>query len=89
MQLRVSTRLWLVFGTIFFLILLSALVVRHRLNQSSALADQTSAQSMPMALLAADMKLQAVQVQQAELLRASEELQNKVGPAGGRGLRPR
>ncbi|WP_374290162.1 methyl-accepting chemotaxis protein [Desulfovibrio desulfuricans] len=64
MQLRVSTRLWLVFGTIFFLILLSALVVRHRLNQSSALADQTSEQSMPMALLAADMKLQAVQVQQ-------------------------
>lgn len=64
MQLRVSTRLWLVFGTIFFLILLSALVVQHRLNQSDALADQTSEQSMPMALLAADMKLQAVQVQQ-------------------------
>lgn len=64
MQLRVSTRLWLVFGTIFFLILLSALFVRHRLNQSNSLADQTSQQSMPMALLAADMKLQAVQVQQ-------------------------
>jgi len=64
MQLRVSTRLWLVFGTIFFLILLSALFVQHRLNQSNALADQTSQQSMPMALLAAEMKLQTVQVQQ-------------------------
>ena len=64
MQFKVATRLWLGFGTIFFLMLLSALVMRHYLSQADQLADTTDQVSLPMALMAADMKLQAVQVQQ-------------------------
>lgn len=44
--------------------LLSALVMRHYLSQADQLADTTDQVSLPMALMAADMKLQAVQVQQ-------------------------
>ncbi|MGV6996599.1 methyl-accepting chemotaxis protein [Desulfovibrio sp. QI0430] len=64
MQLKVATRLWLGFGSIFFLILLSALIMRHNLSQADLLADTTANESMPLAMLAADMKLQTVQVQQ-------------------------
>lgn len=64
MQLKVATRLWLGFGSIFFLMLLSALVMRHYLSQADQLADITDQETLPMALMAADMKLQAVQVQQ-------------------------
>ena len=64
MQLKVATRLWLGFGSIFFLILLSALIMRHNLSQADLLADTTADESMPLAMLAADMKLQTVQVQQ-------------------------
>lgn len=64
MQFKVATRLWLGFGSIFFLMLLSALIMRHNLSQADRLADTTADESMPLALLAADMKLQAVQVQQ-------------------------
>ena len=64
MQLKVATRLWLSFGSIFFLMLLSAMVMRHYLSQADQLADTTYQVSLPMALMAADMKLQAVQVQQ-------------------------
>ena len=64
MQLKVATRLWLGFGSIFFLMLLSALVMRHYLSQADQLADITDQQTLPMALMAADMKLQTVQVQQ-------------------------
>ena len=64
MQFKVATRLWLGFGAIFFLMLLSALVMRHYLSQADQLADTTDQVSLPMALMAADMKLQAVQVQQ-------------------------
>ena len=64
MQFKVATRLWLGFGSIFFLMLLSAMVMRHYLSQADQLADTTDQVSLPMALMAADMKLQAVQVQQ-------------------------
>lgn len=64
MQFKVATRLWLGFGSIFFLMLLSALIMRHNLSQADSLADTTSNESMPLAMLAADMKLQTVQVQQ-------------------------
>ena len=64
MQFKVATRLWLGFGSIFFLMLLSALVMRHYLSQADRLADTTEHESLPMALMAADMKLQTVQVQQ-------------------------
>lgn len=64
MQLKVATRLWLGFGSIFFLMLLSALIMRHNLSQADRLADTTGNESMPLAMHAADMKLQAVQVQQ-------------------------
>ena len=57
MQLKVATRLWLGFGSIFFLMLLSALVMRHYLSQADQLADITDQQTLPMALMAADMKL--------------------------------
>ena len=64
MQLKVATRLWLGFGSIFFLMLLSTLIMRHNLSQADSLADTTGHESLPMALMAADMKLQTVQVQQ-------------------------
>lgn len=64
MQLKVATRLWLGFGSVFFLMLLSALVMRYYLSQADQLADTTDQESLPMALMAADMKLQTVQVQQ-------------------------
>ena len=64
MQLKVATRLWLAFGSIFFLMLLSTLIMRHNLSQADRLADTTGHESLPMALQAADMKLQTVQVQQ-------------------------
>ncbi|WP_291332195.1 methyl-accepting chemotaxis protein [Desulfovibrio sp.] len=64
MQFKVATRLWLGFGSIFFLMLLSTLVMRHYLNEADMLADITNQESLPMALIAADMKLQTVQVQQ-------------------------
>lgn len=64
MQFKVATRLWLGFGSILFLMLLSTLIMRHYLSQADRLADQTNQVSMPLAMLAADMKLQTVQVQQ-------------------------
>ena len=64
MQFKVATRLWLGFGSIFFLMLFSALIMRHYLSQADHLADTTEHESLPMALMAADMKLQTVQVQQ-------------------------
>ena len=64
MQFKVATRLWLAFGSVFFLMLLSALIMRHYLSQADQLADTTDQESLPMALIAADMKLQTVQVQQ-------------------------
>ena len=64
MQFNVATRLWLGFGSIFFLMLLSTLIMRHNLSQADSLADTTGHESLPMALQAADMKLQTVQVQQ-------------------------
>ena len=64
MQFNVKTRLWLGYGSIFFLILLSSLIMRHNLSKADQLADVTSQVSLPFAMLAADMKLQAVQVQQ-------------------------
>ena len=64
MQLKVATRLWLGFGSVFFLMLLSTLIMRHNLSQADRLADTTGHESLPMALMAADMKLQTVQVQQ-------------------------
>ena len=64
MQFKVATRLWLAFGSIFFLMLLSTMVMRHYLSQADQLADTTDQESLPLALMAADMKLQTVQVQQ-------------------------
>ena len=46
MQLKVATRLWLGFGSIFFLMLLSALIMRHYLSQADSLADTTADESM-------------------------------------------
>ncbi len=64
MQFKVATRLWLGYGSIFFLMLLSTLIMRHNLSRADQLADVTSQKSMRLAMIAADMKLQTVQVQQ-------------------------
>lgn len=64
MALKVSTRLWLGFGLVFGLMLCSTLVMKAALLEANRLADKTSLESVPFAQAAADMKLQAVQVQQ-------------------------
>jgi len=64
MALKVSTRLWLGFGLVFCLMLCSTFIMKATLHEADLLADQTSMESVPFAQAAADMKLQAVQVQQ-------------------------
>jgi methyl-accepting chemotaxis protein len=64
MKATVAQKLWLGFGLVFTLMVLSTLLMGYRLGEADRMADQARQESVPFALLAADMKLQAVDVQQ-------------------------
>ncbi len=64
MKLKVAAKLWLGFGLVFVLMVVSTLLMESRLGEADRMADQARQESVPFALVAADMKLQAVEVQQ-------------------------
>ena len=64
MRIKIAHKLWLSFGLVLAMMLATVLVMQFKTNNSIATCEQFTNDFLPLSLAAADMKLQAAQIQQ-------------------------
>ncbi len=64
MRMKIAHKLWLGFGLVLAMMLTTVLIMQLKTNDSIATCEQFTNDFLPLSLAAADMKLQAAQIQQ-------------------------